>query len=314
MDKKFRPMLAPNDEVDLDNIKYPILASTKLDGIRCIFMNGQMLSRSLKPIPNKQMQEKFKVLAEYSKKYNIILDGELYGEGMTFQEITHFIMTQDLDDSKNIKKVGHEEIIPEKLKFYCFDAVEDLKFDVPFETRLQEVDEMCYYAELVEVVEQKAVHSKEAVMEYFEEVLGDGYEGLILKSYDSRYKFGRCTMNEGTMYKVKPYRTFDAQIIDIEERYLNTSESYINELGKSQKHNNKEAMIPTGIAGSFVVDYEGQKQKVALTGTEEFRREVWKNRKQYIGKWIEFKGMLIGVKDCVRHPTFVRWRNDKNDK
>jgi len=310
---KFRPMLAHNEEVDLTKIKYPILASTKLDGIRCIFMDGKMLSRSLKPIPNKQLQAKFKTLADYSKEYNIILDGELYGEGMTFQEITHFVMTQDLDDPKNIKKVGHPETVPDKLKFYCFDCVDKLDFNMEFINRLQEVEEMSYYDDIVEVVEQEAVHSKEAVLKYFEDVLERGYEGLILKSYECPYKRGRCTFREGFMFKVKPYQTFDAPIIGIEERYMNTSESYINELGKQQKHNLKEAMKPTGIAGSLIVDYNGETQKIALTGDEHFRREIWVNRNNYIGKWIEYKGMLVGSKDRVRHPTFVRFREDKNE-
>lgn len=309
---KFKPMLAPNDEIDLDTITYPILASFKLDGIRCIFMSGQMLSRSFKPIPNKQMQEKFQNLKDYSKEHDVILDGELYGEGMSFQEITHFVMTQDLDDSKNIKKVGHTETIPNKLKFHCFDVVEHNHFEIPFETRLQEVDEMCYFGN-VEVVEQEAMHSKEDVLKYFEEALDSGYEGLILKAYNGHYKHGRATVNEGLMYKVKPYRTFDGKILFIEERQLNTSESYINELGKKQKHNNKDAMIPTGIAGSFIVEYEGVQQRVNLTGEESFRKDVWTNRDKYIGKWIEYKGMLIGSKDRVRHPVFLRFREDRNE-
>ena len=70
---KFKPQLAPNESVDLDNIKYPILASYKLDGIRCLFIKGEMLSRSLKPIVNKQLREKFKPLIEHSKEYDLIL-------------------------------------------------------------------------------------------------------------------------------------------------------------------------------------------------------------------------------------------------
>jgi DNA ligase-1 len=181
-----------------------------------------------------------------------------------------------------------------------------------FDTRYEIVNQLRKFPIAV-VVEQNKVNSKEEVEQLFEKALTNGFEGLILKNPSTWYKFGRATVNEGAMYKVKPYRTFDAKIIDIEERMENTSESFTNELGKSQKHNNKEAMIPTGIAGSIIVEYNGETQKVALTGEESFRKQLWAAKSHYIGKWIEYKGMLIGSKDRVRHPTFVRFREDKNE-
>ena len=42
-----------------------------------------------------------------------------------------------------------------------------------------------------------------------------------------------------------------------------------------------------------------------------FRKEIWENQKKYIGKTIEFKGMLVGAKDLIRHPVFLRFRSDK---
>jgi len=91
----------------------------------------------------------------------------------------------------------------------------------------------------------------------------------------------------------------------------NTSESYTNELGRSQRHSFKDEVKPTGIAACFTVDYNGIEQKVIITGDEAFRTEIWKNQKAYIGKMIEFKGMMVGAKDKIRHPTFIRFRNDK---
>ena len=84
----FLPMLAPNQKVDLNKVKYPLLASYKVDGIRCLFIKGEMLSRSLKPIQNKQLREKFRELIDRSKDCGLILDGEIYSPELTFQEIT----------------------------------------------------------------------------------------------------------------------------------------------------------------------------------------------------------------------------------
>jgi len=38
------------------DLRFPLLASPKLDGIRAIVRNGQVLGRSLKPLPNKLIQ------------------------------------------------------------------------------------------------------------------------------------------------------------------------------------------------------------------------------------------------------------------
>lgn len=302
--QEFRPMLCPDEQVDLSTIKYPILASTKLDGIRCIFKDGKMLSRSLKEIPNKQLQEKFQPLKDFSKEKGVILDGEMYGIGLTFQQIIHFVMTDDLEAKKQ------KESLPDNLKFWCFDAIKDSP-DEPFIERFK------YYKSLkfkdMIAVNQVMMKSKEDVEVMFENFIEEGFEGVILKNSNSKYKFGRATLNSGDCYKVKPYLTFDSEIIKVEERFENTSESYINELGNSQKHSYKDALIPTGIAACFVVMYKDQEQRVMITGEENMRRDIWKNKDNYVGKWIEFKGMLVGSKDKVRHPVFLRYREDKNE-
>jgi DNA ligase 1 len=40
-------------------IPYPMLLSPKLDGIRCLIINGVVCGRSLKPIPNRFVQQLF---------------------------------------------------------------------------------------------------------------------------------------------------------------------------------------------------------------------------------------------------------------
>jgi len=54
-EKKIRPLLAV--DVPLEKIKYPILVSPKLDGIRAMRVDGVLRSRSGKPIRNEHTQE-----------------------------------------------------------------------------------------------------------------------------------------------------------------------------------------------------------------------------------------------------------------
>jgi len=294
---QFKPTLFPNEKPDLNKIKFPLLASTKLDGIRCIFKDGQMLSRSLKEIPNKQLQDKFKNLKEYSLKYNMILDGEIYGERMTFQQITHYVMTDDLES----------EILPENLKFYCFDALSNMNTEIDFTHRIKSIP---LFENLVSV-KQVIVNSKVDVDNMFDDVIASGFEGIILKNPFSKYKFGRFTLKSGDGFKVKPYETFDAEVIGIEERFENLNESMTNELGHSFKRNTIDAKKGTGLAATFIVKYNNEEQRVCITGTEEFRRNIWNNKKDFIGKWIEYKGMVLGSVNKIRHPVYLRMRYDK---
>ncbi len=310
----FKPMLAPNEKVDLDTIQYPLLASYKLDGIRCIFKDGEMLSRSLKQIQNKQLHEKFQHLKDYSKEHNVILDGELYAHDLTFQEITRYVMTQDFTDKKSIKKFGKVLEIPSTLQFHCFDMIIEENYNETFTSRAYNVNNLDLKD--LKVVLQFGVFKKDNVEELMERALEDGYEGLILKSKEGRYKTGRGTIKEGLIYKVKPYRTLDAEIKGIVQatKVDPNAEKKINELGRSVTSKKKGDRILIEKACDFVVDYEGLDLKVVIALTDIEKEEIWKNKESYIGRIIEYKGMLVGSKDLPRHPVFVRYREDKDEK
>lgn len=315
-EKIFKPQLAPNQSVNLDEIKYPILASYKLDGIRCLFIKGEMLSRSLKPIVNKQLREKFEPLIEHSKKHDLILDGEIYSPELTFQEITRYVMTQDFEDKKSIKKHGEILTIPNHLKFYCFDGIRNNEFEQPFAERtLYNVMALMYiYENLVEVVGHKNMELKEDIEKYFNEALEKGYEGLILREHNGKYKCGRGTIKEGLIYKVKPFKTFDATIVSVVQatKVDPNAEKKINELGRSVTSKKKDDRILIEKASAFWVNYKFAPLKVVLAMTDEEKKEIWAKRSTYIGKMIEYKGMLIGAKDVPRHPVMIRFREDKD--
>ena len=313
--KAFKPILAPNDQPNLDELNYPLLASYKLDGIRCIFYKGQLLSRSLKQIQNKQLREKFEPVRAYSEEHNVILDGEIYSPELTFQEITSFVMTKDFEDVKSVKKYGEVKKIPEHLKFHCFDSIEDDNRDEQFSDRAKYVEfSMQHYDDCV-AVRQSLVNSADEVEELFEQALSDDNEGLILRSLDGRYKCGRGTLKEGLIYKVKPYRTFDAEVTGVVQSTVvdPNAEKKTNELGRSVTSKKKDDRILIEKASAFNVEYEGKELKVVLAMTDEEKEEVWKNRDSYIGRWIQYKGMLVGAKDVPRHPVMERFRDDKDD-
>ena len=357
---KFKPMLCPNEKVNLETIKFPVLDSNKLDGIRGEFHNELgLVSRSLKPIQNKQLQEKFQPVLDHVKKYKLILDGEFYCHYLNFQVISSLVMTQDFETDKkydNIVKNTTKEIKGEwtlqdrenaktilsfytgstpryifnnPIEFYAFDTLTNVEgANLPFEERYKitraVVTELKECA--IRCVVQTPVNSVKEIEDAFEICLHEGYEGLILKDPKGKYKFGRGTIKEALCFKVKPFETFDAKIIGVKERFENTNESFKNELGRSTKRNTLDAKQGTGIASCFIVKYlkkykahenpigysDYYEIKPVITGTEEFRKEIWDNKESYIGKMIEYKAMMIGAKDVPRHPIFLRFREDRD--
>jgi DNA ligase-1 len=318
--KGFKPMLGTDIE-DKRDLKFPMLSSYKLDGIRCIFKDGQMLSRSLKQIPNKQLQEKFEYLKQYSKLNNVILDGELYSHNLTFQQITSLVMTQDFEDEETIKKLKKRDDLYltqffntrfefyNPLQFHCFDIlftenILDFSARVGQYTRMQEGTDFI-------AVKQKTLNNTYELDAEFQEALRLNYEGLILRNPNKLYKFGRSTEKEQGLLKFKEFKTYDAIIRDITREQKSIAEQERDELGNSKRSHKKEFMIDTDKASAFEVIINSFPCKVSLAMTDDEKKEVWLNKEKYIGKWIEFKGMEVGAKNVPRHPVFVRFRDDK---
>ena len=322
--KQFKPMLATDATDHLEELKFPKYASTKLDGIRVLFIPELgMVSRSLKQIPNKQLQMKFGFMTALAKADDMVYDGEIYCHGRTFQEITRACMTKDFTDSKTNTKLSKSLAIPElmvprywyelidDMEFHCFECVHIPDANGTFQHRRFDIRDLNF--DKVVSVNQHQVENSNEVKELFTKKLDEGYEGLILRSSESPYKFGRSTLKEEYMLKVKPFETFDAKIIDVVQatEVDPTAKKTINELGRSVTSKKKDDRMLIPMASAFTVGYQNNTVKVTLAMTDKEKEEVWLYRDSYIGRMIEYKGMLIGAKNVPRHPVFVRFREDR---
>lgn len=298
----FKPMLATNDQIDLDEIPYPQMASIKLDGIRCIFKQGKMLSRKFKEIQNKQLQKKFEFLKKWSKDNpNRVLDGELYTHDIPFPELSGIVRQKDCD--------------PKGIRYHIFDLYSTEK-QFPFIERNNQLNSFTdmFFGQPIHPVQQWMVSSPNEVRKLYKEVLNKGYEGLMLKNPEGKYKCGRTTVRENLMYKVKPYQTFDRVILGIVQatEVNKDAPKKKNELGRSvtSKKKGDRHLIPK--ACSFTVPFGQHKLDVSIALSDSYKKYIWENQEKYLGKYIEFKGLMIGAKDLPRHPVFLRFREDKD--
>jgi DNA ligase-1 len=286
----FKPLLAAN--ADLDKIKYPVLASPKLDGIRTIMLNGKAVTRSLKPIPNEHIR---KCLEEADLGP---LDGEIIVGDPTdpecFNRTTSAVMSRK----------GEPEFT-----YWAFDHVSELAF----KDRLAEAHRLRYFGPVwLESVFHCQINDKEQLDAYESNMVAQGYEGIMLRDPIGSYKFGRSTVNEGILLKVKRFRDIDATIVGFEEQMHNANEAKESLLGYTERSSAKSGMVPMGTLGALVCSAKEFTEtfNVGTGFTQSNRLEIWNNRQGLLGKTVKIKYQECGTIDRPRIPVFLGFRED----
>ena len=275
-------MLASN--VELNSIIYPVYITPKYDGIRCVIRNGQALSRKLLPIPNKYVQKK---LAECPNN----LDGELICHGKTFNQIQSEIMREDGEPEFN---------------FYVFDII-DTK--APYLDRIEKLEDMDLPSFCKKVIPTE-INTKEELLDAEREAVEDfDFEGIMIRTGDGPYKYGRATVKQGYLSKLKRFTDAEATIIGYEELQHNMNEQTKDALGHAKRSHKKEGMVPAGTLGAFIVRDGEKKFKVSTGMTSAERQEYWNNKEDMIGKLVKYKFQESGAKDLPRFPTFLGIRH-----
>ncbi len=301
----WKPMLAPNETPEFNTLKFPLLGSPKLDGIRATMQGGQLLSRSLKPIPNKYIQERFTNLGIPEG-----IDGELIC-GIPFDDPykrTHSIV---MSDDKPLDFYG------DTVRWHVFDKYDkDMGFRDRHNTARVAVTDVA--REYVQTVGHSLVRSIEE-LEYLEKkTLETGYEGVMLRSIDGPYKEGRATLKQGWLLKVKRYQNAEAIIVDCYAEQENNNEEFKNELGRTTRSSAQAGKTDKEQLGGFNVigeggDYDSVDFKVPNSSiTHETRKELWKQRDELKGKMITFKYFPQGSDVRPRHPVFKGFRDTRD--
>ena len=291
-----KPMLAASLE-NFDSIKFPVYVTPKLDGIRCLKIDGNIVSRTFKPIRNTELAAAIKDLLPDDS------DGELIMGG-TFQNTTSMVMSAD-------KTIGTE-----KAYFYWFDYVLD-DHKKPYLERIEDMKKFVEdHPEILTASPVKIVplipteiNTVEELVQYESEVLEKGFEGVMLRTSHGPYKFGRSTLKEGSLVKMKKFDDDEAIVIGFSELSKNTNEKTKDEFGYAKRSSHKEGKIGQDTLGSFIVDWRETEFSIGSGFTMEQRKEFWDDRNNLIGKLVKFKYFATGMKDAPRFPIFLGIRH-----
>jgi DNA ligase-1 len=190
------PMLAKSysDEKSKIDWRKNVYIQPKLDGMRCLahIKNGEvrLISRDGKLITTvNHINDDLSKIEE-----NIILDGELYAHGLSFQE-----------NMKLIKKyrAGETKLI----KFHVYDLINESPFSL---RKVRQYVKQC--SNLVEVSTYPAKDEKE--MKYWHsKFINEGYEGSIIRHGEEGYKINGRSSN---LLKYKDFIDIAIKIKDIE--------------------------------------------------------------------------------------------------
>jgi DNA ligase-1 len=288
-----KPMLASPAGAE---IRFPVLASPKIDGIRAIIGNGAALSRSLKPIRNLFVQS---VLgrAEFQG-----LDGELVvgdpNDPNCMQNTTSGVMREagmpdftfyvfdkwDMDSGYTVRAATAQEIVRD-----AGDAT--LRFLVGF-----------------------PMANQDELDEYEAKCLADGYEGVMIRDPHGLYKFGRATAKGGELLKIKRFVDDEAVVVGVEELMHNENEAKTNALGRTERSTAKAGLRGAGTLGKLIVRRPDGVEFGIGTGFTALQRshlwDVYKAGAFKFGAIVTYKHFAnAGVKDAPRFPVFKAFRD-----
>ena len=286
----FRPLLAANAPKDFSKIEYPVYASPKIDGVRCLIhpVLGPV-TRSLKPIPNKPLRFMLEKLPPG-------LDGELaVGE-------------DPCQFHKTMSRVRRHKDPPYEMRFHVFDDF--TAPDSDFQDRLDQVVHTVPGLECgmpVCVVPHQILYHKGELEAYLSKCMAEGFEGAMVRALRGRYKFNRSTMKEGILLKLKPW-DYDTGICTGTERLMrNRNPPTKNALGLTQRATVGAGKVGDELVGKLILKSERWGEVKVGTGLNaQQRSRWWWHPNEIVGKRVEFKFQAIGTIDSPRCPVFKR--------
>lgn len=281
----FKPMLA--GKADVNKLQFPLIVSKKIDGFRTLICNGTAYSRNLKPIPNKHVQSK---IAEMNGLFDGC-DGELIVGNMSdpdvFRNTSSGVMSFD----------GEPDFL-----FWAFDRWD--MSHLPYSERIKHIPSMCRLG-------YELINSLEDLVKKEEEYLAEGMEGLMVRSLSGKYKYGRSSVKESYLLKVKRFEDSEAKVVGFKERMHNANEATKDYLGHTKRSSHKENMHPMDTLGAITVELsDGQLLDIGSGFNDLERKEIWTYKDLYVGKLAKFRYTKIGMKDLPRFPTFLGWRDE----
>jgi DNA ligase 1 len=264
-------------------------ASPKLDGLRCFYKKGHLLTRNGHEILGFDH-----IIRELEKADAEFFDGELYSDTIDFQEIQGAVMSNKNIDPERKNQIYYNVFAMGRKSFKnTTDMVEALR---EVSTRSN------FKGQFVKFVPyQKVNNNLNDITALCAVFMNMGYEGVMLRHPEKWYEWKRSN----ALMKFKLFREEDFKVVGFYE---------------GQKGTKLEGQLGGIIVEGPVAIEEGGTKKSTIrsecgSGFKEKngeRLEIWKNQNKYLGKTAEIKFQgLTDDNSSLRFPIFLKWKEDR---
>lgn len=198
IDKPILPMLAHDFKKRGKDIKFPCFVQPKLDGVRAVYNNGKLTSRTGKLFPH------LSHIMEELKGTELILDGELYSNKVGFQDIVGIVRKDKLNKDDKIKQN------------YIIYLVYDVVLPEHYQNRLEILRKFFKNNKLksIQLHTTDICEQVDDVPVYHSRYVFEGFEGLMLRNFKGLYEIKNRSKN---LQKFKAFKDDEFKIIGYTE-------------------------------------------------------------------------------------------------
>lgn len=319
---QLEPMLAPNKIVGIDmpmeNLRFPYYASVKYNGHRAVLMNGEFMSRAMKPIHmHERIRRYFEPLMEYCGENKIVLDGELNSDICNSVHETTSILagTKPMPYDFCFKVFG----IYTHREWHLADKIS-------FEQMLRnpDWDNLRIFEPMYYPVPQYLLFDLAELQILIDEYAEQNVEGFMLRKPASAMWHGRITDTSKVFLKLKFYSDpIDAKIINITARKArrpDVKSGYNPGTGNAEPVHTQDSFLATSVGGTLVAQLENGEiinLPFPVDTSMQMRSIYYKNFRRggtfdLYGKWVSFRKLASGEKDKPQAIKCVEFRDDKD--
>ena len=265
------PMLAHDFNKRGKSISFPCYVQRKYDGTRCVAIPQQGLySRNKKRYPHLEH-----ILEDISKlPTSLVLDGELYSDKLTFQEIVGLVKKETLKDADKEKQL--------KIEFHVYDIISDSPYEDRY-SRLQALFDKFKFKYLRLVKTEECANQTE-MKKMHGGYVAEGYEGIMLRNKTAGYKIGQRSAD---LQKYKEFIDEEYEVVDYKD-------------GEG---------IESGCVIWHLKTPKGQVFACRPKGTREERIDQFINGKNYIGKKLTVRYQELTDDGVPRFPIGIAFRD-----
>lgn len=289
------------DDADLSRLVFPYMLTPKLDGHRCLIKDGVAYTSAMKPFPNQYIQGYFSG-GQYDG-----LDGELVVGPANHPDVFK-------NTSSGVRRIAGEP----DFTFHVFDLWDYPHPAVARWGRLANIYSTKQFDQSrVSLLDMHIIEGTLHLESMESAYLALGYEGVMLRHPGSPYKFGRSTVRENYLLKLKRFADAEAEIIGFVEQMKNNNVATTNELGRTKRSSAKAGKVGKDTLGALMVraingKYAGVEFEIGTGLDDDLRQHIWYSQEQHLGKVITFKYQDIGSYEKPRIPVFKSFR-DKDE-